>query len=62
MENKTLKNLLIAILVAICGAIATFFTTSCTAMRETTSHGKATVITNDTTIITHDGYINLKIK
>jgi len=62
-NNKTLKQLLIAILVAICSAIVAFFSSSCAASRyDSKSYGRTTISTVDTTYIYHDGTLSLKIK
>lgn len=64
MENsKTLKQLFIAILVAICSAIVAFFSSSCAAARyDSKSYGRTTISTVDTTYIYHDGTLSIKIK
>lgn len=62
-NNKTLKQLLIAILVAICSAIVAFFSSSCAAARyDSKSYGRTTISTVDTTYIYHDGILSIKIK
>lgn len=62
MQNKTFKQLLIAILVAICSAIVAFFT-SCAASRyDSKSFGRTSIYTIDTTYIHHDGFVSIKIK
>lgn len=63
MENKTFKQLLIAILVAICSAIVAFFSSSCAAARyDSKSYGRTRIFTVDTTYIYHDGTLSIKIK
>lgn len=62
MQNKTFKQLLLAILVAICSAIVAFFT-SCAASRyDSNSYGRTSIYTVDTTYIYHDGTLSIKIK
>lgn len=62
MNNKTLKQLLIAILVAICSAVVAFFT-SCAASRyDSDSYGTTRIYTVDTTYIQHNGTLSIKIK
>lgn len=61
-NNKTFKQLLIAILVAVCGAIVAFFT-SCAASRyDSNSYGRTSIYTVDTTYIHHNGTLSIKIK
>lgn len=61
--NKTFKQLLIAILVAICSAIVAFFSSSCSAARyDSNSYGTTRIYTVDTTYIQHDGTLSIKIK
>lgn len=63
MNNKTFKQLLIAILVAICSAIVAFFSSSCSAARyDSKSYGRTSIFTVDTTYIYHDGTLSIKIK
>lgn len=63
MKNKTLKQFLIAILVAICSAIVAFFSSSCAAARyDSNSCGRTSIYTVDTTYIYHDGILSIKIK
>ncbi len=62
MENKTLKNLLIAILVAICSAIVAFFSSCASARYNSESFGTTRIYTVDTTFIQHDGNISIKVK
>ena len=63
MENKTLKQLLIAILVSICSAIVAFFSSSCSAARyNSDSYGTTRIYTVDTTYIRHNGTLSIKIK
>lgn len=63
MINKTLKQLLIAILVAICSAIVAFFSSSCSAVRyNRDSYGRTSIYTVDTTYINHNGTLSIKIK
>ena len=62
-SNKTFKQLLIAILVAICSAIVAFFSSSCAAARyNSDSYGRTSIYTLDTTYIYHDGTLSIKIK
>lgn len=62
-NNKTLKQLLIAILVAICSAIVAFFSSSCAASRyDSDSYGTTRIYTVDTTYIQHNGTLSIKIK
>lgn len=60
--NKTLKSFLIALLVAICGAIVSFFTSCASARYDHTSTGRTSIYTTDTTYIQHGGNISIKIK
>ena len=62
MNDKTFKQLLIAILVAVCGAIVAFFSSCASARYDRTSIGKTSVYVHDTTIIDHSGNISIKIK
>lgn len=63
MNNKTFKQLFIAILVAICSAIVAFFSSSCAAARyDSKSYGRTSIFTVDTTYIYHDGTLSIKIK
>lgn len=63
MKQKTFKQLLIAILVAICSAIVAFFSSSCAAARyDSKSYGRTIISTVDTTCIYHDGTLSIKIK
>lgn len=61
-NNKTLKQLLIAILVAVCGAIVAFFTSCAAARYDSKSYGRTSICTVDTTYIYHDGTLSIKIK
>lgn len=54
MKSKTLKQLLIAILVAICSAIVAFFS-SCGASYKSVSSGHSVILTSDTTHVYHGG-------
>lgn len=62
MSNKTFKQLLIAILVAVCGAIVSFFTSCAAARYDSKSYGRTSIFTVDTTYIYHDGTLSIKIK
>lgn len=62
MENKTFKQLLIAILVAICSAIVVFFSSCASARYDSESFGTTRIYTVDTTFIHHDGNIAIKVK
>ena len=62
MQNKTFKQLLIAILVAICSAIVAFFTSCSAARYNSNSFGRTSIFTIDTTYIHHDGSFSIKIK
>ena len=62
MENKSLKNLLIAILVAICSAIVAFFSSCASARYDSESFGNTRIYTVDTTFIHHGGNIAVKVK
>lgn len=62
MQNKTFKQLLIAILVAICSAIVAFFTSCAAARYDSNSFGRTSIYTIDTTYIHHDGSVSIKIK
>lgn len=62
MQNKTFKHLLIAILVAICSAIVSFFTSCAAARYDSKSFGRTSIYTIDTTYIYHDGSVSIKIK
>lgn len=61
-NNKTLKQLFIAILVAVFGAIVAFFTSCAAARYDSKSYGRTTISTVDTTYIYHDGILSIKIK
>lgn len=61
-NNKTFKQLLIAILVAICGTIAAFFTSCAAARYDSNSYGRTSIYTVDTTYIHHNGTLSIKIK
>ena len=54
MNNKSLKQLFIAILVAICSAIVAFFT-SCGTSYKSVSSGHSVILTTDTTHVVHGG-------
>ena len=54
-----LKTLAYAITLAL-GFLGVNSLVSCTMQRNVSSAGKATIITVDTTVIRHDGYINFK--
>lgn len=62
MRYKTFKQLLIAILVAICSAIVAFFSSCASARYDSDSFGSTRIYTVDTTLIHHDGKIAIKIK
>lgn len=62
MQNKTFKQLLIAILVAICSAIVAFFSSCSAARYNSDSYGKTSIYTVDTTYIHHNGTLSIKIK
>ena len=62
MQNKTFKQLLIAILVAICSAIVAFFTSCSAARYNSNSFGRTSIFTIDTTYIHHDGSFSIKNK
>lgn len=62
MQNKTFKQLLIAILVAVCSAIVAFFTSCAAARYDSNSYGRTSIFTVDTTYIYHDGILSIKIK
>lgn len=62
MQNKTFKQLLIAILVAICSAIVAFFSSCAAARYDRSSYGRTSIYTIDTTYIHHDGSVSIKIK
>lgn len=62
MQNKTFKQLLIAILVAICSAIVAFFTSCAAARYDSKSYGRTSIFTVDTTYIYHDGILSIKVK
>lgn len=62
MENKTFRQLLIAILVAVCGAIVAFFSSCAAARYDSNSYGKTSIYTVDTTFIRHNGTLSIKIK
>lgn len=62
MQNKTFKQLLIAVLVAICSAIVAFFTSCAAARYDSKSYGRTSICTVDTTYIYHDGTLSIKIK
>ena len=54
MKSKTLNQLFIAILVAICSAIVAFFT-SCGTSYKSVSTGHSVILTTDTTHVVHGG-------
>ena len=56
MKSKSFKQLLIAILVAICSAIVAFFT-SCGTSYKSVSSGHSVIVTTDTTHVLHGGSI-----
>lgn len=58
MKSKTLKQLLIAILVAVCSAIVAFFT-SCGSSYRSVSSGRSVIVTTDTTHVVHGGNVTL---
>lgn len=58
MKSKTLNQLLIAILVAVCSAIVAFFT-SCGTSYKSVSSGHSVILTTDTTYVLHGGNVNL---
>lgn len=62
MQNKTFKQLLIAILVAICSTIVAFFSSCSSARYNSESFGTTRIYTVDTTLIHHDGNIAIKVK
>lgn len=62
MQNKTFKQLLIAVLVAICSAIVAFFTSCAAARYDSNSYGRTSIYTVDTTYIHHNGTLSIKIK
>lgn len=62
MQNKTFKQLLIAILVAICSAIVAFFSSCVGSRYDSSSYGRTSIYTIDTTYIRHDGSVSIKIK
>lgn len=62
MQNKTFKQLLIAILVAVCGAIVAFFSSCAAARYDSNSYGRTSIFTVDTTYIYHDGTLSINIK
>mgnify|MGYP004674271165 CR=1 FL=1 len=61
-SNKTFKQLLIAILVAVCSAIVAFFTSCAAARYDSNSYGRTSIYTVDTTYIHHNGTLSIKIK
>lgn len=54
-----LKILAYAITLALC-FLGVISLASCSVQRNVSSTGKATIVTVDTTVIRHDGYINFK--
>lgn len=60
MKSKTIKQLLIAILVAICSAIVAFFT-SCGSTYKSVSSGHSVILTTDTTHVLHGGNFSLNL-
>lgn len=60
MKTKTFKQLLIAILVAICSAIVAFFT-SCGSSYKSVSSGHSVILTTDTTHVLHGGNVTLNL-
>ena len=57
MKSKTLNQLLIAILVAVCSAIVAFFT-SCGTTYKSVSSGHSVILTTDTTHVVHGGNVS----
>lgn len=55
--NKTFKQLLIAILVAVCSAIVAFFT-SCGTSYKSASFGHSVILSTDTTHVVHGGNVD----
>lgn len=62
MNKIKFKQLLIAILVAICSAIVAFFSSCSSARYDRISNGRTSIYTVDTTYIEHGGNISIKIK
>ena len=60
MKQKTFKQLLIAILVAVCSAIVAFFT-SCGSSYKSVSTGHSVILTTDTTHVSHGGSFSLNL-
>nr|DAF75464.1 MAG TPA: protein of unknown function DUF5016 [Microviridae sp.] len=60
MNCKSFKQLLIAILVAICSAIVAFFT-SCGTSYKSFSTGHSVILTTDTTHVVHGGNVTFNL-
>lgn len=62
--KKEIIQIIIKVLIYSLGLIGTYFgvtsLTSCSSQRGVASYGKATIITTDTTIVKHDGFIRSK--
>lgn len=66
MDKKELIKIVIKVLLYILTLIAGYFgvtsLTSCTIHRDVQVKGRAVIVTNDTTIVNHDGYLEFKTK
>lgn len=67
MDKKTLFQIIIKVLIYALGLVAAAFgvsaITSCAAaQRNYKSDGRTVIVTNDTTVINHDGVLSVKIK
>ena len=67
MDKKEIIVIVIKVLIYALGLISAAFgvsaLTSCTAAQHTyKSEGRTLIVTNDTTVISHDGALSIKIK
>lgn len=64
MDKKAILKIVIQSLIYILGLIGAYLgvtsLTSCTASSSLSSYGESTIVTIDTTYVTHDGYIRPK--
>ena len=57
---KIIIKVLIYALTLICGYLGVSAFTSCTGSHQVQGYGKTSIVTTDTTIIYHDGYLKTK--
>lgn len=63
MSKKTLifvLKLIVAIVTAVLSVLGASALTSCSVSKSVESVGKATIVTTDTTIVSHSGYLKFK--